>query len=105
MTFIACYLTKVNLAPSRFCVNLCALLHKLARFLFHSARQRLFLFEALRRRVLPHVLRDLHRTKMRAAHRAEVRELRAFLWESFVVIFARDFRIEREVELIFPAKF
>jgi len=32
-------------------------------------------------------------------------ELSAFLRQRFVVILTRDFRIEREVELIFPAKF
>ena len=31
--------------------------------------------------------------------------LRAFLWQSFVVKFARGFRIKAEVELILPTKF
>ncbi len=41
---------------------------------------------------------------MRAAHRAEVRELRAFLRQRLVVKFLRLFGIEAEVELVFPAK-
>ena len=57
------------------------------------------------RRVLAHVLRDLHGTEMRTAHGAEVRGLCAFLRQCLVVEIARGFGIEREIELIFPAKF
>src|SRR3982074_1297795 len=32
-----------------------------------------------RRRVIPHILRDLHRAEFRAAHRAEMRDLVGFL--------------------------
>src|SRR6185436_8049815 len=49
-------------------------------------------------------LRDLHRTKVRAAHRAEVRELSSFLRQRLVVVFARKLRIERKVELVFPSE-
>jgi hypothetical protein len=42
---------------------------------------------------------------MRTAHAAEVSRLRAFGRKSFVVELAGGFRIEREIELVFPAKF
>jgi hypothetical protein len=42
---------------------------------------------------------------MRAAHGTEMRGLRAFLRQSFVMEFARGFGIAAEIELIFPAKF
>ena len=55
--------------------------------------------------VFANVFGDFHRTKVRAAHGAEVRGLGAFLRKSFVVKLARGLGIEREIELIFPAKF
>jgi hypothetical protein len=53
----------------------------------------------------PNVLRDPHRTEVRAAHAAEMRGLGAFGGKSFVVELARGFGIERKIELVFPAKF
>src|SRR5262245_52032446 len=41
---------------------------------------------------------------MRAAHRTEVCELGAFLRQRLVVKLARELRIERKVELVFPSK-
>ena len=62
-----------------------------------------FIFrELLFCRVLAHVFGDLHGTEVRAAHGAEVRGLRSFLRQRFVVELARRLRVEREVELIFP---
>ena len=55
--------------------------------------------------VLPHIFCDLHRTEVRTAHRTEVCRFRAFLRQGFIVKLARSFGIEREIELIFPAKF
>ena len=42
---------------------------------------------------------------MRTAHGAEVGGLRSFLREGFVVEFTGGFRVEAEVELVFPAEF
>jgi hypothetical protein len=41
---------------------------------------------------------------MRTAHGTEVCGFGAFARQSFIVKFARSFRIEREIELIFPAE-
>src|SRR5213593_2590463 len=54
--------------------------------------------------VLPHVLGDLHRAEVRAAHGAEVGELGALGGERLVVEAARRLRVEREVELVLPAE-
>src|ERR1700722_19809901 len=42
---------------------------------------------------------------MRAAHGAKMSGLGALLWQSFIVKFPRRLGVEREVELVFPAKF
>jgi phytoene/squalene synthetase len=55
--------------------------------------------------VLAHVLADLHRAEMRAAHRAEVGGFRAVLRQGFVVELAGGLGIEAEIELVFPAEF
>src|SRR5262245_35941208 len=55
-------------------------------------------------RALADLLRQLHAAELRAAHRAEMRQLGAFGRQGFVVERARRHRIEREVELIFPAE-
>src|SRR3712207_5797825 len=60
-------------------INLRPTLLELARLLRHSALQRLVLGQPLLLGILAHVLRDLHRAEVRAAHRAEVRELCALL--------------------------
>ena len=56
-------------------------------------------------RVAPHVFRYLHATEVRAAHAAKVRGFGTFAGKGFVVEFARGLGIEREIELIVPAKF
>src|SRR5437899_13001335 len=53
--------------------------------------------------VLPHVLGDLHRAEVRAAHGAEVGELGALGGERLVVEAPGRLRVEREVELVLPA--
>jgi hypothetical protein len=58
-----------------------------------------------RRRIIPHVLRDLDRTELRPAHRAEVRDLVRFLGQGLAVIAARRVGIEPEVELADLAEF
>src|ERR1700686_162461 len=58
----------VNLALLRLCVNLCTLLDKLLRLLLSSHPQRYLLIDLLLRRVLAHVLRDLHGAEVRAVH-------------------------------------
>src|SRR5262245_565021 len=70
-------------------VNLRAFFHKLLRFFFHAAFEGFFLGHALFGGVFADVFGDLHRTEMRAAHGAEVRGLRAFLQEGFVVELTR----------------
>src|SRR3954462_3847964 len=85
-------------------VNLGACGDELRRLLFHAGCEGGFIIQLLLRGEVSDLLRDLHRTKMRAAHGAEVRELRALLRESFVVKLARDFGVEREVELVLPAE-
>jgi hypothetical protein len=54
--------------------------------------------------VFSNVVSNFHGTEMRPAHGAEVRGLRALLWQGFVVELAHGFGIEREIELIFPSK-
>ena len=85
-------------------INFAACFDKLSRLLAHSGRERLVIREALLLSVFADVLRDLHRAEMRAAHRAEMGEFGAFGRKRFVMIFAGDFRIESEIELVFPAK-
>src|SRR5215212_2529621 len=85
-------------------INLRSCCDELRSLLFHTLLQSRLLVQFFLRGVLAHVLRDLHGAEVRAAHRAEVRELCALLRQGFVVIFTRDFRVEREVELVFPAK-
>ena len=53
---------------------------------------------------VPHLLRDLHRTEFRPAHRAEMRGLGAFRGERLVVVLLRGVGIEAEVELVAPAE-
>src|SRR5215212_10964984 len=77
---------------------------ELGGLLSHPLTQCGLFVDLLLRRVLPHLLRDLHRAEVRAAHRAEVRELGALLRERLVVVLARDLGVEGEVELILPAE-
>src|SRR6185437_4626163 len=66
---------------------------KLAKSLRHLRHALLLVVE--RRRIVAHVLRDLHRAEFRPAHGAEMRHLVRLLWQGLVVIFARGVRIER----------
>src|SRR5262252_4146220 len=81
-------------------VEVSAALAELVGLLRHPLREGLSLGDSLRRRVVAHVLRDLHRAEVRTAHRAEVRELRALGRQRLVVELAGGLRIEREVELV-----
>src|SRR5271169_1394526 len=56
------------------------------------------------RRIIAHVLRDLHRAEFRPAHGAEVRHLVRLLGQRLVVEFARGFGVEPQVELVLPAE-
>src|ERR1700694_1894305 len=85
-------------------IDFAAALHELDGLGFHALRQRFLLRNALRLGILPHVLRDLHRAEVRAAHRAEVRQLGTFLRQRLVVELARLVGIEPEVELVLPAE-
>src|SRR5947208_12411721 len=85
-------------------VTLRAVLHELLRLRFHATLERFLVGDALLRRIFPYVLRYLHAAKVRTAHTAEMRSLCAFGRQGLVVEFACSFGIEREVELVFPAK-
>src|SRR6185369_1687006 len=85
-------------------VNLGAGLFKLLGLLLQPALDRNHFIHVVLGRVLANLLSDLHRAEVRAAHRTEVRELGSLLWQRFVVILLGKLGIEREIELIFPAK-
>src|SRR5688500_2436972 len=71
-------------------VNLRPVLLEWLRLLLHSPLERFLLVgKPLLRGIVAHVLRDFHRAEMRAAHRAEVRELGTFLRQRLVVELAR----------------
>src|ERR1700704_4656099 len=93
-----------SLSDSSLGVKLAALLGELAGLLLHALLQGLFLGDRLFGGVFADVFGDLHRAEVRAAHAAEMRGLRAFLREGFVVEFAGGLGIEAEVELILPAE-
>src|SRR5574343_453682 len=78
--------------------------HEFDRLGFHPFLQRLGFVQALCRSEVTHILGDLHRAEVRAAHRAEVGDLGRLLGQGLVVEFARLVRVETEVELVFPAK-
>src|ERR1051325_5436467 len=86
-------------------VNFRAFLNKLFGFLFHSNFERDFLTHTLFSRVLPHVFGNLHGTKMGTPHTAKMSRFSAFAWQGLVVEVASGLGIERDIELIFPAKF
>src|ERR1044071_4613012 len=77
---------------------------ELGGLLLQPFGERGLLVELVFRGVVPDLLRDLHGAEVRAAHRAEVRELGALLRERLVVVLARDLGVEGEVELILPAE-
>src|SRR5512135_1629621 len=93
-----------SLSRSGLRVDLRALLHELDGFRFHAFREGVAFVQALLCRVVAHVLRDLHRAEVGAAHRAEVGELGAVLRQGLVVELAGLVGIESEVELVFPAE-
>ena len=86
-------------------VDLSARSNEFLCFFGHPDGQSLFGLEALFFGVFANVLRDLHRAEMRAAHRAEVGEFCTFGGQGLVVKLLCLFRIEPEVELVFPTEF
>ena len=88
--------------PSRLRVKLVSLIGKFFGLFFHSLFQRFFLGDALLCCIFPHVFRDLHAAKVRPAHGAEVRGLRAVLRQGFIMEFSGRHRIKRQVKLVFP---
>src|SRR5690349_13413018 len=85
-------------------IDLSSLYFKCLRLCCHACAKRIFFAYTLRAGKLPYFLRDLHRAEMRAAHGTEVRDLGAFCRQCFIVVRLRSFRIQRKVELIFPAE-
>src|SRR3972149_6195989 len=85
----------VNLGPAFF---------ELLGLFLEALLQRPRLVQALLRRVLAHVLGDLHRADVGAAHRAKVGELGALSGEGLVVEGARGLRGQRGGELVLPAE-
>src|SRR5713226_1136061 len=79
---------------SRIAVELATQLPELPRFLLQSPLNRLLRIEPDRLCVIPDVLGDFHRAELRAAHRAEVRDLGVFRRQRFVVKLTRLLRIE-----------
>src|ERR1700683_2153326 len=69
-------------------------LKEFARLLRHTSHRLGFLAK---------ILRDLHRTEFRPAHRAKMRHLMTVLRQGLVVELARGIGIERQVELVLPA--
>ena len=54
---------------------------------------------------VPDLLRNLHGAEFRAAHGAEMGDLVGLFGQGLVVEVAGGFRVEGEVELVFPAEF
>src|SRR6266480_7525653 len=90
---------------SRFRIDFRSAVLEFCSFLFHPVFDCCALVNRVFGCILPHVLRDLHRAEVRAAHAAKVRGFGTFAGKGFVVEFARGLGIEREIELVFPAKF
>src|SRR5689334_16944299 len=85
-------------------IKLCAGGDELGGLLLHPFGEGGLLVELVLRGVVPDLLCNLHRAEVRAAHRAEVRELGPLLRQRLVVVLARDLWVEGEVELVFPAE-
>src|SRR5438552_2916848 len=90
-------LDNISVAPDSphlsFRVNLRSFLNEFARLSVQALFQGFRFSNSLFCRIFPHILSDLHAAKMRAAHRAEMGGLCAFLGKSFVVEFAGSYRI------------
>ena len=95
----------VSSSWKRTLINLRTRRNKLLSLFFHTNSQRCLLVNLFLRGVFPDVLRDLHGAEVWATHGTKMCELGAFLGQRLVVVFARDFRIEREIELILPTEF
>src|SRR5437762_14130168 len=85
-------------------VQVAATALELFSLLLQAALQRDHFVQVMLRCIVPHFLGDLHRTEVRAAHRAEVSELCSFLWQRLIVVLLGKFGIERKIKLVFPSK-
>src|SRR5439155_3721279 len=85
-------------------IDLGPLLFKLLSLLAHASFERLGVIETLLRRVLAHILGDLHGSEVRTTHRAEMGQFGTLSRQGFVVEFLRRLRVQGEVELVSPAK-
>src|SRR6185369_4853502 len=96
-----------TIRPTTLClsIDLRARLLELFSLLLQAAFERDHFAQILLCRVLPHLLRDLHRAEVRAAHRAKMRELCPLLRQRLVVILLSKLRIERQIELVLPPEF
>src|SRR5688500_17972994 len=92
--------TRATRSGSALQVNLRTLLAELYGLGLQAALECFLIGQPLFRRIVAHVLRDLHRAEVRPAHRAEVRELGTVLRQRLVVELACLVRIEPEVELV-----
>src|SRR5262249_7726992 len=75
-------------------VNFRAFFHKLFCFFLEPDFECDFFSDPLRRCEFPNIFGDFHRAKVRTTHAAEMCALGAFGRKSFIVKFARGFRIE-----------
>ncbi len=81
-----CFLKRASRLP----IDLRSLLFELLRLLGHSMFQGgLFIGDALGGGVVAHILGDLHRAELGAAHRAEVGHFMGIFGQRGVVILAR----------------
>src|SRR5207247_323125 len=90
---------------SWFCVDLRSGFLKFFRLLLKTLLNRCGFIDPFFRSVASNVFRYPHAAKMGTTHTAEMSRFSAFGGKSFVVKLARGLGIEREIELIFPAKF
>src|ERR1043166_4929688 len=95
---------RLTQPPLHLGVNFAAF-RELRCLLFKSLLNRSFFRYPLLFCIASNVFCYSHGTKVRAAHTAKMGRLGAFGGKRFVVELASGFGIEREIELIFPAKF
>ena len=91
-------------SPLHLAINFRSFRHEFGGFFFHAFFQGIILADTLAGSEVAHILSYFHRAKMGAAHGAEMRELRPFLRQGFIMKLLRLIRIEAEIELILPAK-